>query len=236
MADLDLVGWLIDGGAELYSWLAVSHLETLGYAHADSSAVQRFVIDSRSRPFAAGHRFDVWESASFGRVVWFSLDSEIPHMSSIVACICIPLAGTGLPLYVMNLNLKIKAGTFNTIAGYRGEPSELAAFRALFSGLLGQPPAALAKENPPTFAGVRLMFWLDEPPIDWSLGLARVCLGHWFARLATAQPGSGARQLACNASFVGEMVDLHSREGGGVYDAVFGSGWLAALFRDRVFG
>jgi hypothetical protein len=192
-------------------------------------------------------------SARAGRLVWFWMDSDVPHMSNIVACIGIPSSGSGLPMFVMNLNLKVKAGTYNTIIGFRGDADRLEPFRAVFATLRpgrrraprppapqpgpsnsGVPVPALVKRSPPGFAGLRVMFWLDQPPITWSLGAARNCLDPWFAGLAGAGPVPDA--LVRDEQYITDMNILHSRQGGGVYDAVFGAGWLSRLFRDQVFG
>ena len=229
---LALVGALIDGGAALRGWLVEDNLTALGFESASALGSQRLVVGPGGRPFSAEYRFEVWQAPGRGRVVWFSLDSEIPHMSTIVACVCVPCEGAGLPLFVMNLNLKLKAGTFNTIIGYRGEPALVAPFRGLFSDSAVTP--ALEKANPRTFEGVRRMFWLRRTPVDWSLELARRCLSRWLGPVAACPPDS-TRPLINDERYSQEMITLHTREGGGVYDAVFGPGWLSQLFRDRVF-
>lgn len=229
---LALVGALIDGGAKLRGWLVDDNLTALGFERTSTLGSQRLVVGPGGSPFSAEYRFETWQAPGRGRVTWFSLDSEIPHMSTIVACVCTPCQGTGLPLFVMNLNLKLKAGTYNTIMGYRGTPELLTGFRTVFSAP-GETPA-LVKKNPRTFEGVRRMYWLRRAPIDSSLALARRCLGRWLAPVA-ANPPDRMNPLAHDERYAQEMITLHSREGGGVYDAVFGPGWLSGLFRDEVF-
>ncbi len=240
MASLDLVGALIDGGADLHGRLVDDRLKPLGFTQGDSSEANRVVVGPSARLFAAGHRFEVWLADGIGRVVWFWLDSEIPHMSAIVACVCMPCESYGLPLFVMNLNLKLKAGTFNTIMGYRGPPDRLVQFRSMFPVSTDFPatvsPPDLVKENPHGFEGVRCMFTLQRPPIVWALGLAEECLNRWFEALSAAGRKDPSTALLRDEQYFDEAIKFHSREGGGVYDAVFGPGWLATLFRDRVFG
>ncbi len=236
MSGLALVDVLMDGAADVHRWLHDEHLTALGFARVKTSEAQRLVMGPGSRHYAASHSFEVWQSDGWGRLVWFRMDSEIPHMSSIVACVAMAHRDAPLPLFVMNLNLKLKADTFNTIMGYRGPADRLAAFRDLPEDRAGAPKPALAKRNPPTFEGVRFMFWLQRAPIDWALDRARHCLARWFDALRAAGPSAPGTPPHRDERYAAEMVDLHSREGGGVYDAVFGPDWLATLFRDQVFG
>ncbi len=240
MAGLDMVGALIDGGATLHGRLVDDHLKALGFAESDSSEQSRLVVGPAAQVFAASYRLETWQADGLGRLVWFWLDSEIPHMSTIVACVGIPSKAFDLPLFVMNLNLKVKAGTFNTIMGFRGPPDHLTPFRTMFPdrGHLsaGGPAPELIKDNPQGFTGIRCMFMLRRPPVVWSLGLAWQCLDRWFDVLATGERPEPSTPFIRDEPYFDEAVSFHSREGGGVYDAVFGRGWLGTLFRDRVFG
>jgi hypothetical protein len=237
VSELPLVDLLIDGAEQVHAELVSGWLARLEFSLVDDRKDDRLVLGPTSKPYAARYRFRVWESPTAGRIVWFWLDSEIPHMSSIVACMAVPLAATCCPMFVMNLNLKLKAGTYNTIIGYRGSSAKLRDFR----GVVPRPETnhgkvrpQLTKPNPQSFEGVRSMFWLDEAPILWSLDVVRKSLDRWFTAVVETDVPSRSTNLPCDPEYAQEMISLHGREGG-VYDAVFGPGWLVQLFRDRVF-
>jgi hypothetical protein len=233
---LHLVDQLIDGAIAMEQRLLASWLRPLGFQETDVSGVERLVVDPNGQVHHARHRFVVWQSPHRGRFVWFRLESDIPHMSTIVACVATPVEAVECPMFVMNLNLKLKANTFNTIMGFRGT----AEHRRPFGGWLHNPgpgvdvsEPALVKPNPDGFDGVRSMFWLETGPVGWGLSTAERCLDRWFTAVAAVDAPS-VTPLSDDPDYANEMAALHGREGG-VYDAVFGEGWLSGLFTDRVF-
>jgi hypothetical protein len=234
MNRIDLVEALIDGAEEVHARLESDWLSRLKFLSLYDRQDDRVVVEPGGKVHAVRHRLRVWEAPARGRVVWFWLESEIPHMSSIVACMATPVEDVRCPLFVMNFNLKLKASTFNTIIGYRGEADRLEGFRGAIPGvrLRDAPAPALAKPNPENFDGVRWMFMLERKPILWALDLLLPALDRWFAAVGE-QDAAASQPLFKDHAYAAEMCSLHGREGG-VYDAVFGAGWLSDLFRREV--
>jgi len=138
----------------------------------------------------------------------------------------------------MNLNLKRKLGTYNTIIGFRGCKFGLKSvdnFIPLANPELPKP--LFSKKLPDGFRGIRMGFSLAESVIDWSLTVVERTLGGW---LEAADRSTGLDSHLVEAEqytrlYAQEMKELHGTEGR-VFDAVFGEGWVSRVFNESVFG
>jgi hypothetical protein len=235
--DLHRVAELMDGAERSRARLEKTLAGHPGFNLLDQQARERLLFGPLNRLYVARYRMDVWR-AGRARVVWFAMESDIPHFSSIVACVAEAIGSNSCPMFVMNLNLKLKAGTYNTIMGFRGAPSALRSAEDVvrLSAVPGNgaPRPVLTKPNPAGFVGLRCMFWLRDAPIDWSLQLADKALCWWQGTVNEDRPVAEEPNGDWAARYQSESLARHGREGG-VYDAVFGDGWLTGLFSGHVF-
>lgn len=232
MDGLACVDTLMDRSEALCARLAARHFKNAGFELAGDSGSERLVAGPGNKWYASAYRLREWRTAAGARLIWFSVKSEIPHMSSIVAAFAFPEPGSDIPMFVMNLNLKFRFSAYGVIAGFRCDPAfhplllphipELKARRRL-----DVPPTPL----PPGFVGIRARFKMGKAPIVRSLEAAGSMSETWCARPALP---SGCGNYGDMESYRGEMLALHAREKG-VFDAVFGEGQLGKIFRETVF-
>jgi hypothetical protein len=238
--DLRFVDLLITRGQEAYGRIVADDLLRFGFQLYKNSEGDRIIVGSDGVVYTAMYRVFVWEASSRRRLVWFVLESQLPHMSSLVACIGFPRRGSSMPVFVMNLNLKRKLGTYSTVIGFRGCTFGLQSVLH-FVPLVkpGLPKPLFVKELPDGFRGIRLIFPLAEaaPVIDWSLSVAERTLGRWLAATDRAANFDShyAEAEEDMRLYAQEMKELHGIDGR-VFDAVFGEGWVSRVFNDSVFG
>lgn len=194
----------------------------------------RIVPGPDGTAYAAIYRVLVWAEHAGRRLVWFSLESQIPHMSSIVACIGFPAPGSSWPVLVINMNLKRHLGSYGTIVGVRGGPLSMPISEFIPVVSPTYPKPLLVKDLPRGFRGVRCIFDLSETAIDWSMSSAECAVVGWLkATENCSEMHDPAPREGLDTTYAEEMKDLH--RDGGVFDAVFGEEWVSTLFNDCVF-
>jgi hypothetical protein len=184
----------------------------------------------------ASYSLRIWRSVQVGDVIWFLLDTDLAHVSTINACIAIPrdLKRRG-NLFVMNLNLKTRFDAYNVILGYRGivtghYEKTLKTVLAKELAMSGYNPRFIQK-NPHGFAGLRAQFPLTESVIDKSYECFLMTIPRWFQAMPRVHNKN--RRLAFLSSYKGFMNKIHNREGR-VFDAIFGEKWLSNLFHKMI--
>jgi len=194
----------------------------------DPVGYDRLVFDPSGRPFAAIAMCQTWRSPA-GRMVWFTLESQLPHVSSIAACFGIP--NRPGPILTMNLNHKPQFFSLGCIAGFRAKQGDPIA-KACQN--LPPPPAATIAQPaaPPDFVGTRAVFPASREMLDWALAAWSGLASAWAARCA--QPDLDyADNLGFLDSYRQSIEGLHRQ--GGVFDAIFGEGWVSQTFGQAVF-
>jgi hypothetical protein len=240
MEDLKFVNLLITKSEKAYNRIVNDYLLHLNFHLQKNGEGDRIIVGPDSIVYTVMHRVFVWEADSNRRLVWFSLDSQIPHMSSIVACIGFPKIDSSFPLFVMNLNMKRKLGTYSTVIGFRGCAADLLSITDIIPIIDYKLPQPLfVKELPYGFKGLRLIFPLaeSEPVINWSLFTAERTLSRWLDATDKATNVSlySSKSKEYIRLYAQEMKDLHGSDGR-AFDAVFGEGWVSRMFNDNVFG
>lgn len=240
LEDLKFVNLLITESQKVYNRIVNVSLLPLNYYLQKNGEGDRIILGPDSFVYTVMHRVFVWRADYGRRLVWFSLDSQIPHMSSIVACIGFPKKDSSMPLFVMNLNMKRKLGTFSTVIGFRGCVDDLQSIAEVNPVSNYKLPRPLfVKELPYGFKGIRLIFPLaeSESVIYWSLLTAERTLCKWL----DATDKDVDINLHSNKSkeyiqsYAREMKELHGNDGR-AFDAVFGEGWVSKMFNENVFG
>jgi hypothetical protein len=231
---LKYVDLLMSESEQVYNRLVESHLSAFTLTRQDKG--DRIVPAPDGTIYAAMYQVFVWEADDNRRLVWFSLESQIPHMSSIVACIGFPAKASCLPVLVINMNLKRHLGSYGTIVGVRGGPESTLINNFIPASNPTWPKPLIVKEWPQGFRGIRLIFELSESVIEWSLSTAECAVVDWLkaseGASASVMDGSTA-QAEVDPVYAQEMKELH--QDGGVFDAVFGDEWVSRLFNESVF-
>lgn len=194
----------------------------------------RLVFDANGRPHAAMARCEAWHGLS-GRLSWFTLESQLPHVSTIAACFGLPTLSRRAPVLTLNLNFKPQFGSVGCIAGFRSHDRSQAFEMA---GCLQPPPATPIAdvEIPADFFGVRAIYRASPVFVDWAISSWEALIAVWLARCGLPHTGDRG-SLVDGAKLYGPYVDgikkLHAH--GGVFDAIFGEGWVESAFSRVVF-
>lgn len=231
---LNHLNTLMSGASSLYKKLVKRYAQHLGFIVETEQQDEQLIIGPDNRVYTVLHRLHCWNSSRYGRWIWFILDSQIPHVSSIVASMGLS-SSDETPLFVMNLNLKMHLNVYNTIIGYRGQ-SPLPRFLDKFiPKLLAENPQPLMqKDNPRGFSGLRLVFQLEDAPIHWSLEKAEEAISGWFHAATFSEHCQKPINRENLEKYKQEMLKLHDVEGS-AFDAIFGQGWISDMFKNKIF-
>ncbi len=204
------------------------------FERADPVCHDRLVFDANGRPHAAMARCEAWHGLS-GRLAWFTLESQLPHVSTIAACFGLPALSRRDPVLTLNLNYKPQFGSVGCIAGFRSHHRSQAVEMA---GWLQPPPAMPIAdvEIPADFFGVRAIYKATPAFVDWAIASWEALIVVWLARCRL--PHTGDREALVDGakvrrSYVDGIKKLHTH--GGVFDAIFGEGWVESAFKRVVF-
>ena len=230
------VNFLVKKADLLLTKIQQQHLQGFKLCLENEQSDQRLVPGPDGKPYFISYRLSSWYSCQGDRLVWFVLESQIPHLSSIVAAIGFPRNEEGLPIFVMNLNLKPALEAFNIIMGFRNPENYLDRLQQyLPHHNLRYPKPILTKEKSPDFLGIRSVFIPSSQSIGWSMKIAEKAIQGWASLLKSLGSKSIPSDFPCYyENYRREMLALHDKEGN-VFDKVFGEGWGAQLFRNGVF-
>ncbi|MEV4260559.1 hypothetical protein [Kribbella sp. NPDC049584] len=229
-ADAPMVDVLMAASRDLNAHVA----ENLGarFALSREDGGERLILDPSGSPRLAVYRVAIWKAGDGRTLVAFSLESEIPHMSSIIAWLGEPSVDSAYPYLVVNLNLKSSLGSLGVIVGLRGgSVTQLDAVVTEQRHKMPQP--LMTKDWPRGFRGIREIHLATEQTIVASLTAGQDALAAWIAgsEAMVSEPASSS-DLEYSRSYREQMKNLHRQ--GGVFDSVFGHGWVADMFRDNV--
>ena len=99
---LDQLNFLMKGAGTLYAGLKTDYLLPMGFELEEEQGDDRLIWGPDRKIYSVTFRLNCWKAADYGRWIWFELDSQIPHASSIVAAIGLGNSDA-IPFYVMNL-------------------------------------------------------------------------------------------------------------------------------------
>jgi hypothetical protein len=238
--DIPIVRTLIDEGRLFYDEVVSRLREQFGFAQSAHVSDSKLILGPNSHAYTAFYEIFEWSAGRGARVIWFTLESHVPHMSSIIACMGLPGELTKMPLFVMNLNLKPRLDSFSAVFGFRGSGT-------ILDQLAGAVPTRLAysnriliaKELPEGFRGIRTIFTPSKEIISWSCADALVSLTAWLdaCTQSRGQVEETASEDVTNLEYIQNyksyMADLHGTDGR-VFDAVFGQGWVSETFNKYV--
>lgn len=204
------------------------------FSKSDALSHDRLVFDGEGRAHAAMAMCEAWSCPS-ARLVWFTLESRLPHVSTIAACFGLPAPSLHGPLLTLNLNFKPQFGSLGCIAGYRSsDPLE----GAQIAGRIPHPSSRPIVDVtiPDDFFGVRSIYEASPSLLEWALRTWEALVRDWVDRCGSPRPDTtGDLQQAAVArqKYIDDIKKLHAD--GGVFDAIFGQGWVASTFSDFVF-
>jgi hypothetical protein len=228
--DLLLLSHFVKSAETRAAQLVAGWVETFELERVHAKEDDKIFFAPDNTLCTVSYRVEEWRSREFGRWVFFKLDSQIRHASTIVAAMGIA-PEEGAPMFVMNLNLKPSLSAYNVVMGLRG--GDIAQeLRAVIPGLpQAQTQPLIVKDRQPGFYGHRLVFPMAREPIDWSVSLLPRFAALWRESLAEFRPSAKARDYY--QGYLSDSLALHARSGT-VFDEIFGANWVSRLFRDTI--
>lgn len=228
--DLRLLSHFVNSAEGSAAKLVEGWAQTFDLQCESTKQDDRILLAPDNTLCTVSYRVEEWSSRAFGRWIFFKLDSQISHVSTIVAAMGIA-PEEGAPMFVMNLNLKPNLHAFNVVMGVRGGDISEKGRTAIAAFPTAETQSLIRKEAITGFLGHRLVFPFRQEPIDWSVSLMREFAEVWRASVAGYRTSEKAR--AYSRSYMSDSMALHSRSGT-VFDELFGPNWVSQLFRDTI--
>lgn len=217
------------------AWEGIARdLPNLGWVQCLSERDERVVALADRQPARVSYRLHVWDLPGQARLAFFSLDSEIPRMSTISALLALPPDASDLPILEMNLNWKETSNTLNVILGTRPNglgPSACRAAKRLMSVSGPADTATFVQGATDDYFGYRHRFQISAVVVAWACATFPCLVKRWLDELRACTVGSPVPGpgVALPGVALAALVGPHTGPGGG-FDLVFGEGWLSSLF------
>lgn len=204
------------------------------FLKSDALSHDRLALDGEGNAYAAMATCEAWSCPS-ARLIWFTLESQLPHVSTIAACFGLPALSVDGPILSLNLNFKPKFGSLGCIAGYRSsDPLEGATLAGRIAHPSSRPIVDVTIPN--DFFGVRSIYQASPSLLEWALQTWQALIRDWLDTCGSPRSdatGTLQQAAAARQKYIDDIKKLHAD--GGVFDAIFGQGWVASTFSDFVF-